>query len=199
MAKAQVEKAKEKAEKTRDEAKQHGYDFGMVEIEDTLRTEVPRVRRLYCAQVWDEALNQAGVEASFVLRKAENIYYPEAIRPPSSSSYKADIPLEVADPEKIKSEKALTSSGNPLKVAERPGVNEKEAEVTKGVLLDATKPPAVPYDPTKDNKASKMEIVLATLLIPTKGDPKGTDKGSLKVVAQQSKVPPLGKIVIKKK
>ena len=71
MAKAQVEKAKEKAEKTRDKAKQHGYDFGMVEIEDTLRAEVPRVRRLYCAQVWDDALNQARVEASFVLRKAE--------------------------------------------------------------------------------------------------------------------------------
>ena len=171
----------------------------MAEIEDTLRAEVPRVRRLYCAQVWDDALNQARVEASFVLRKAENIYYPEAIWPPSSSSYKEDIPLQVADPEEIGFEKALPSSGSPPKVAERPGVNEKEAEVTKGVLLDATKPPAVPHDPTKDNKASKMEIVLATLLIPTKGDPKGTDKGSLEVVAQQSKVPPLGKIVIKKK
>ena len=105
----------------------------------------------------------------------------------------------MADPEKIRSEKALPSSGNPLKVAERPGVNEKEAEVTKGVLLDATKPPAVPHDPTKDNKASKMEIVLATLLIPTKGDPKGTGQGSSEAAAQQSKVLPPGKIVIKKK
>ena len=158
MAKAQVEKAKEEAEKTRDEAEQHGYNFGMVEIEDTLMAEAPGVCRLYWAQVWDEALNQAGVEASSALRKAKNIYYPEAIRPPSSSSYKADIPLEVADPEKIGSEKALPSSSSPPKVAERPVVNKKEAEVTKGVLLDATKPLAIPQDSTKDNKASKMEM-----------------------------------------
>ena len=69
-------------------------------------------------------------------------------------------------------------------------VNEEEVEVTKGVLPDATKPPIVPQDPTKDNEASRMEIVLATLPIPAKGDPKGTDQGSSKVAAQKSKVPP---------
>ena len=31
--------------------------------------------------VWDEALNQAGVEASFMLRKAESIYYPPGHTP----------------------------------------------------------------------------------------------------------------------
>ena len=55
-------------------------------------------------------------------------------------------------------------------------MNEKEVEVTKGMPPDATKPPAVPQDSTKDNEASKMEIVLATLLIPAKGDLKGTAK-----------------------
>ena len=62
--------------------------------------------------MWDEAFNQAGVEASSVLRK------PETIHPPSSSSSKADIPPEVANLEKNGSEKALPSSGNPPKVAE---------------------------------------------------------------------------------
>ena len=106
----------------------------------------------------------------------------------------------MADPKKSGSEKALpSSSSSPPKVAEQPGVNEKEAEVTKGVLLDATKPPAIPQGPIKDNEASRMEIVLATLPIPTKGDPKGTGQGSSKAAAQQSKVLPPGKIVIKKK
>ena len=80
-AKAQAEKAKEEAEKARDEAEQHGHDVGMAETEDALKAEVPRVCRTYCAQVWDEALNQAGIEDSSVLRKAESVYYPPAIRP----------------------------------------------------------------------------------------------------------------------
>ena len=47
------------------------------------------VCRIYCAQTWDEALNQAGVEASSDLRWPENVFYPEAIRtlaPPSSQA-----------------------------------------------------------------------------------------------------------------
>ena len=62
----------------------------MAETEDTLRAEVPAVCRTYCAQTWEEALNQAGVEASFVLKRAESVYYPPAIRPASSSDSKAD-------------------------------------------------------------------------------------------------------------
>ena len=50
--------------------------------------------------ILDEALNQAGVEASFGLRKAESVYYPLAIRASSSSSSKTDTPPEVADLEK---------------------------------------------------------------------------------------------------
>ena len=141
-AKAQVEKSREEAEKARKEAEQHGYDVGVAETEVAFRAEVLGVCRLYCTQVWDEALNQAGVEASSTLRKVENVYYPEAIRLPSSSSSKAETPSEVAD--KSRFEKALPSSGNPPKVAEQSGVNEKEAEVIKGVPPDATTPPAVP-------------------------------------------------------
>ena len=44
-----------------------------------------------------------------------------------------------------------------------------------------------------------MEIVLATLPIPAKGDLKGTDQRSSEATTQQSKAPPQGKIVIKKK
>jgi len=53
----------------------------MAETEDALKVEILRVCRTYCAQVWDEVLNQAGVQASSVLRKAESVYYPLAICP----------------------------------------------------------------------------------------------------------------------
>ena len=74
-----TEKAREEADKAKDEAEQHDYDVGMAETEDALRAEVPAVCRTYCALTWDKALNQAGVEASSVLRKAGSVCYPPAI------------------------------------------------------------------------------------------------------------------------
>ena len=65
--------------------------------------------------------------------------------------------------------------------------------------VEANQPPAAPEDPTKDNDAPRMELVLATLPIPAKGNPKGTDQGSSETVAEQPKAPPHGKIMIKKK
>lgn len=73
----EVKKAKEKAEKAMDEAEQHRYEVGVAETEDSLRAEVLAICRTYCALTWGEALNQAGVEASSVLKRAENIYYPQ--------------------------------------------------------------------------------------------------------------------------
>ena len=54
---------------------QEGYDVGVVETEEALSVKVSKVCRFYCLRVWNEALNRAGVEASFVLRRAENVYY----------------------------------------------------------------------------------------------------------------------------
>ena len=56
-AKDHTEKAKEETKKVWEEVEQHGYDVRVAETEDALRAEVPGVCRLYCAQVWDEALN----------------------------------------------------------------------------------------------------------------------------------------------
>jgi len=89
-AKALAENAKEETEKTKEETKQHGYDVGVAETEDALRAEVSAVCRTYCALVWDETLNQAGVEAFSVLRKAESVYYPPAIRHSSRLDSKVD-------------------------------------------------------------------------------------------------------------
>ena len=171
----------------------------MAKTKEALRAEVSKVCRTYCLQVWNETFNQVGTEASSVLRKAKSVYYPQAIRSSSSSSSKADTPPEVANPEKSSLKKVPPTSGSPSKVAEQLELNETKTEVTKEVAPDATKPPAAPQDPTKDKEVSIMEIVLASLPIPTKSDPKGADQGSSEAAVQQSKAPPQGKIIIKKK
>ena len=84
-AKLQAEDDKVKAENEKDEAEQHGYDVGVAETEDALRAEVPAVCRAYCAQTWEEALNQAGVEASSELRKPESIIFPSALQVPEQT------------------------------------------------------------------------------------------------------------------
>ena len=83
--KLQAEEDKVKAEKERDEAGQHGYDVGVAETEDALRAEVPAVYRAYCVQTWEEALNQARVEASSELRKPESIIFPSALQVPKQT------------------------------------------------------------------------------------------------------------------
>ena len=78
--KCMLRKTRPKLKKKRDEAEQHGYDVGMAETEDTLRVEDPTVCRAYCTQTWEEALNQAGIEASSELRKPENIVFSLALQ-----------------------------------------------------------------------------------------------------------------------
>ena len=84
-AKVQAEEDKLKVEKKKDEAEQHGYDVGVAETEDALWAEVPTVCRAYCAQTWEEALNQAGVEASSGLRRPESIIFPLALQIPKQT------------------------------------------------------------------------------------------------------------------
>ena len=79
--KEQAEKAKIDAEQAMNEAEQRGTEVGIAETEKAFRAEVPEVCHIYCARTWSEALNRVGVEASSELRKLENVFYPEAIRP----------------------------------------------------------------------------------------------------------------------
>ena len=95
----QLEEAQRLKDQAWDEAEQKGYDLRVVETEETLRAEVPAVCRIYCAQTWNEALNRAKVEASFELRKADNIYYP-TIRASDLPSTQSEVASIVADPTK---------------------------------------------------------------------------------------------------
>ena len=71
-----LSKKLEEVGKAEDQAEQDGYEVVVAETEEALRVEVSEVCRYYYLHVWNEALNQAGVEAFFALRRAEILYYP---------------------------------------------------------------------------------------------------------------------------
>ena len=48
--------AKSKAECSKEKVEEEAYDLGVAETQATLKAQVPRVCRLYCSQVWIEAL-----------------------------------------------------------------------------------------------------------------------------------------------
>ena len=92
----------------------------MAETEETLKAEVLGVCRNYYSQVWNEAFNQVGVEASSTLRKVENIYYPPTIQESVPSSLRTDTLPEVSEAGKDNIAKVLTSFDTTSKVAKWP-------------------------------------------------------------------------------
>ena len=105
----------------------------------------------------------------------------------------------MADHEQHSPGKVPPPLGNLLEMVKQLKADEKGVEMTKEVTLDATMPPAAPQDPSKDEEDTIMEIALASLPISAKGDSKGANQGSSEAAAQQTKAPPPGKIIIKKK
>ena len=85
-AKQEAEFARNETEVAKETAEDDGYNAGVAETQAILKAQIPGVCRLYCSQVWEKALKQAGVDASFDLWKAENIFYPTAIRETISSN-----------------------------------------------------------------------------------------------------------------
>ena len=104
-AKEEAEFARTEAECSKKKAEEKAYDSGVAEIKAALKAQVLGVCRLYCSQVWNEALKQARVDASSNLWKAECVFYPPAIREdvdPSSEVRDALEEVEVASPDAAK-------------------------------------------------------------------------------------------------
>ena len=100
-AKEEAEFARIEAKCSKEKAKEETYDARVAETKATLKAQVLGVHRLYCSQVWNEALKQAGVDASSNLWKAECVFYPPTIREdaaPSSEAQDAPEGVEVASP-----------------------------------------------------------------------------------------------------
>ena len=83
-AKQEAEFARNEAEVAKETAEDEGYNMGVAETQATLKAQIPGVCRFYCSQVREEALKRAGVDASSDQWKAENIFYPTAIREATS-------------------------------------------------------------------------------------------------------------------
>ena len=82
-------------------------------MEETLRVEVPMVCLIYCARTWDEALNRAGVEASFELRRPESMFYPETICPSAPPSNQAEATPSTVNPNEEVLPSTLPLPGQP--------------------------------------------------------------------------------------
>ena len=136
--------ARAEAESSKEKAEEKANDLGVAETQATLKAQVPGVCRLYRSQVWNEALKQAGVEASFDLWKVENVYYPPAIweiAPSSSEAKDAPEEAEAAGPETAL---AITAPDEPAKESElsratetNEGLNPEAPQKTAGSTVDA--------------------------------------------------------------
>ena len=106
------------AESSKEKAEEEAYDLGMAETQATLKAQVPGICRLYCSQVWNEALKQVGVEVSSDLWKVEHVYYPPAIKEVAPSSSKVRDALEEAKAAGPGAVMAITSPEDPAKDSE---------------------------------------------------------------------------------
>ena len=173
-AKLQAEEDKVKAEKERDEAEQHGYDIGVAETEDALRAEVPAVCRAYCSQTWEEALNQAGVEASSELRRPESIIFPSALQIPKQT----EIALLAPQPVNEAPPQHPPTTDQPEQ--------GKEKETQKGPSSDK-----VTKAPQLGTTSQDFETQLALVTLPVQESLKGKEKEITPEVADQAPKPKL--------
>ncbi|XP_030940202.1 ensconsin-like [Quercus lobata] len=109
-------RAKTEAETSKDKVEEEAYDSGVADTQAILKAQIPGVCRLYCSQVWNEALKQVGVEASFDLWKAKKIYYPLAIRETNPETVRAPKETEVA--------RIVSTIGEPAKGSKLPKVTD---------------------------------------------------------------------------
>ena len=125
--------ARTETECFKEKAEEEAYDLGVVETQATQKAQVPGVCRLYCSQVWNETLKQAGVEASSDLWKVERVYYPPAIREDAPSSSKARDTSRGIEAAGLDSALAITSSKDLAEESGPSGV----VETNEGQNLDA--------------------------------------------------------------
>ena len=135
----------------------------MAETDDTIRAEVPDVCRAYCAQTWEEALNQAGIDASSKLRRSENIFFPLAIRAPGLAPNQKEVAPSVT---KLAEDAQLQNPPPPSQQEQA-----KEPEVPQGTSSDK-----VAKAPQLGAASQSFEQALALTTLPVGGAFKEKDK-----------------------
>ena len=173
-AKLQAEEDKIKADKERDEAEQHGYDVGVAETEDALWPEVLAVYHAYCAQTWEEALNQAGAEASTGLRRPESIIFPSALQIPKQTKTAPLAPQPISE---------ALSQHPPSTAQPEQG---KEKEIQKGPFSDK-----VTEAPQPGSASQDFEKQLALVTLPAQESLKDKEKEITPETVDQAPKPKL--------
>ena len=117
------------------EGRRGGLWFGDGEDPGCSEGSVLGVCRLYCSQVWTEALKQAGLDASFDLWKTEHVLYPPTIREDANPSSEVRDFLE--EVEAASSSIALTITS--LEVLAKESSPSEAAGMDEGQDPDAPK------------------------------------------------------------
>jgi len=138
-AKQEAEFARNEAEAAKNTAEDDGYNMGVAETQATLKAQIPGVCRFYCSQVWEEALKQAGVDASSDLWKVESIFYPAAIREATSTNSAATCDQSE---EEITPSDDLQASGSSSKAP-------KEGELQDVIMISQHTGPEAPKEVTE--------------------------------------------------
>ena len=126
------------------------------------------------------------------------MYYPPAICTSGSSGSKADPVFSQAGESQASPSKTLPTVNTSSKEAEHAEDIAKLGDINKEVVQSAVLPPVAPKISSKEKEASQsMELVLATLPIPPKEDPKGKARVSTTAASTQPPKNPKDKLVIK--
>ena len=182
-AKREAEFAKNKAEAAKETAENEGYNAGVAETQASLKAQIPGVCRLYCSQVWEEALKRAGVDASSDLWKAKSIFYPTAIREAASTSSKAVSDQHEGGATQSEAAQVSVPPSEPLKRGELhevieapermdPEVPKEDAEPMVSAQIHDAEEPAILAQPLQ---AIPLDVVpKSTNTDPAQSSPKGT-------------------------
>ncbi|XP_030945663.1 plectin-like [Quercus lobata] len=171
-AKQEAEFARTEAETAKDKAEEEGYEAGVADTQASLKAQIPGVCRLYCSQVWEEALKRVKVEASSDLWKAESVFYPPAIRETTSTSSEAMSAPQEAEAAESEAAQIIvtpgesTEGGEPHAATEAPG----------GLNPEMPKEAAEPTVSTQISSAEELAIFVQPLqAIPLTDVPQSTE------------------------
>ena len=132
-AKKEAKFARTEAKCSKKKAKEEAYDSGVAETQAALKAQVPGVCKLYCSQVWNEALKQTGVDALSDLWKADHVFYPLAIRKDATPSSEVRDALKEVKAASPGATLAITSPEVPAK-----GQDPNAPKETIGSVGDAS-------------------------------------------------------------
>ena len=106
----------------------------MAETQAILKAQIPGVCRLYCSQVWNEALKRVGVKVSSDLWKAKSVFYPPAIcETASTSSETVSAPQEI-EVAQLEAAQVVLTPDEPTKGGEL----HRALEIPKGLTLEVS-------------------------------------------------------------